>query len=838
MRPVAFSLFLSLFCAANLSAAPEPATIPDSTQHFFKENCVRCHGPKKQKAKIRIDRISTKIADEAIAQQWQDILDVLNLSEMPPEDEDQPTKKELQDTLETLTATLREARERLTDTGGSIVIRRLNKRDYKNTIRDLFGIDLDVEMLPQDGSLDGFDTPGQAHSLSSLHIERYLSVGRKALEQVYFPITGKKIRGGSPSKRREFEEKINEEMKKNLPKMRSKLEQAKKDVAAGKKYRALGGKTKAAEIPIAEEYLTRPEIETGVLLPFRGAPGEIAFPLAPWGQAPKGRYRMKIRFGLVGKKKHDDVFLRVVRGEKGSSSPDEVRYFHVAGTMDDPQEISFEFASDGAMSNRFSIRRRSFEDYKKSPFEKSQGYHWAYHRVAWEYLDKGPQVWVDWVHVDGPLKNEAPLAPEQLFADKPFRELTRDEIRGKIEKVALLAFRHRPPDSAYLKLLMSIYDGAIEHGLAKHEAFFDAVNPILASPEFLFLFEPRETSERRQLTGLELASRLSYFLWSAPPDDELFRLAASGELLKPDVLGKQVERMVQSEKSEQFVDAFLTQWLELDRLGHVHPAQGAQPKYDDAVRRASRREVLETFHHLLRKNEPATALVDADFVVVNQIMADFYGIPGVKGDAFRKVRLPKDSLRGGLIGQSAILALTGTGERTSPVERGAYVLRKILDRPPPPAPANVPMLDEEAVGTQSIRATLSQHMDSAQCSSCHRRIDPLGFAMENFDPVGLWRKEVASSDGTKMFPVETAGVMPDGQRKFADFSGMKKHLVDDQKAFVTGLTRALMIYGYGRSVGFTDRPLIEELVAENESAGFGLRDLLTRIVLSKPFLTK
>ncbi|MEM7014056.1 MAG: DUF1588 domain-containing protein, partial [Verrucomicrobiota bacterium] len=178
------------------------------------------------------------------------------------------------------------------------------------------------------------------------------------------------------------------------------------------------------------------------------------------------------------------------------------------------------------------------------------------------------------------------------------------------------------------------------------------------------------------------------------------------------------------------------------------------------------------------------------------------------------------------------------GERTSPVERGTYVLRKILNRPPPPAPANVPMLDEDAVGTLSIRDSLSKHMNSAQCSSCHRRIDPLGYAMENFDPVGLWRTEVASSDGSTMFAVETDGVMPDGERKFANFAEMKHYLVEDQEAFVTGLTRALMIYGYGRSVGFTDRELIEELVDRSRSGGYGLRDLLTSIALSEPFLTK
>lgn len=832
-----YFILSSLLITSQLFAAPKSVVVPGEITHFIQDHCVRCHGPKKQKAKLRLDEISTNISDEAVAQQWQDLLDVLNLSEMPPEDEDQPNKKELQDTLETLTATLRDARERLTDTGGAVVIRRINNREYQNTIRDLFGIDHNVDMLPQDGNLDGFDTPGQAHSLSSLHIERYLSVGRKVLEQAYFPITGQRRKHGRVG-RLEPEKKVNASMEKSIPKAKKSREKLIKDVADGKKYRATGIKTRDVEIPLMEEYVKRPERETGVLIPHRGVPGHISYPVVPWGTAPKGRYQMTVRFGLAGKEKHEDVFLKVVRGEPGSDSPDEVRYFNVTGTIDQPQEITFDFVADGVMSNHFYIRRRSFNDYRKKPFEKTEGYHWTYYRAAWDYQDTGPDIWVDWVEAKGPFPNEAPLAPKQLFSDKSFKDLNRDDIKNKVRTIAYHCFRQREPSESYIDNLMVIYDAAIDHGVKKHEAFFDAINPIIASPKFLFLFEPREGDERRALDDLELASRLSYFLWSSPPDAELYELAKLGKLKSPKVISSQIERMLQSEKVEVFFDAFVNQWLQLDRLSHVHPAQGAQPTYDDAVQRDSRREVLALFSYLLRNDESASAFVDANYVVVNQVMADFYNLPGVRGDAFQKVSLKNNSVRGGLLGQSAILALTGTGERTSPVERGVYVLRKILNRPPPPAPANVPMLDEKSVGSLSIRDTLSKHMNSPQCSSCHRRIDPLGYALENFDPVGLWRKEVSSSDGAKKFPVETDGVMPDGKRQFANFLEMKKHLVTDQDKFVSGLTHALMTYGFGRSIGFTDQTLIEEIVKKSKVKQHRLRSLLTSIILSEPFLTK
>ena len=219
-------------------------------------------------------------------------------------------------------------------------------------------------------------------------------------------------------------------------------------------------------------------------------------------------------------------------------------------------------------------------------------------------------------------------------------------------------------------------------------------------------------------------------------------------------------------------------------------------------------------------------------------MADFYGMDGVRGDAFQKVNLPSDSVRGGLLGQSAILTLTGTGERTSPVERGVFVLRKLLDRPPPPAPANVPMLDEESIGTRSIRDTLAMHKSSAQCNSCHRRIDPLGFGLENFDPVGLWRKTVPSTDGSVSFDIDPSGVMPDGKRTFANLHEMKQHLATERDELLTGLTEALMTYALGRTIAFSDHDIIDNVTRETAHDDYRLKTLVRKIVESKPFLSK
>ncbi len=325
-----------------------------------------------------------------------------------------------------------------------------------------------------------------------------------------------------------------------------------------------------------------------------------------------------------------------------------------------------------------------------------------------------------------------------------------------------------------------------------------------------------------------------------------------------------MNRLLDSPRSDVFIETFANQWLELDRLDSIDPEGTKSSNYDDAVHRHSHREVIETLRTLLDDNLPVSDLLDSRYVVVNVLLANFYGLDGVSGDKFRKIALPADSPRGGLLGQSAILTLTGTGVRTSPVERGAYVLRKLLHRPPPPAPANVPMLDEESVGKRAIRDTLSLHQSAPQCASCHRRIDPLGFALENFDPVGQWRTSVwsvvpdATEQGKKKrskskkgnaekeikitapveFSIISKGVMPDGVRRFEGPMELKQRLHEDRESFLRGLTEAIMTYGLGRSIAFADHPCVDEIVASTIQHNYQLRTLIQEIVRSEAFMMR
>ncbi len=831
-----FLLFVGVASSVEVAeGGVRVAKVSEEVTGFLKEYCVRCHGPKKQKGKLRFDTMPTMIADAAIAQRWQDILDVLNLSEMPPEDVKQPTKADLSNMLETLTGNLREAKKRLADSGGRVILRRLNRREYRRTIEALFGVPVDVSILPDDGRVDGFDTLGQAHGFSSLHLERYLSIGRKVLDKAYGVGKGRAARG---YKKRVETEGASKRIEREIPRLEKKIANATKLIEGGRKQHVERREITRTEVKLSRDYLGREEAQDGVLLPFYG------LNLIPHVQVGKkaatGKYRVRVRCGRVGGKASNVVHMRVVRGEFRAKVPDEVFYFQITGTREKPQVVEFTFDVDNIRSDRLAFERRTIAREKLGRFADTRGYFFKYKDVAYLLEDRRPNLWIDWIEVEGPLAGRSgPLSAGELFKGRDLSKLSDKDARSIIERFAYVAFRRSNADAGYVGKLMKVYGEARGHGADVREAMKDVMMVVLASPRFLYLYEPLGEGEKsRRLTDRELAIRLSYFLWSGPPDEALYRVAEAGKLRDAEVLRGQVDRMIASPRADLFIKTFATQWLELDRLDGIDPSATGSKFYDEAVREDSRREVYAFFGTLLRENLAATNMLDSEFAVLNGLMADFYGIAGVRGDRFRKVKLGTGSARGGLLGQSAILTLTGTGKRTSPVERGVFVLRKLLHRPPPPAPANVPMLDEKSVGTRSIRETLSIHMSKAQCSSCHRRIDPLGFSMEHFDPVGLWRESVLSEDGSKRFSIDSSGVMPDGRRKFGSFVEMKGHLAKEREAFMTGLTEAMMTYGLGRTIGFTDQDVVEGIVRETAKKGYRLRELVHRIVGSRPFMTK
>lgn len=822
----------ALFFAFGIGAACAQDFPPD-VHKFFESNCIKCHGPKKQKGSVRLDDLPSVIGDEATAQRWQDVLDVLNLSEMPPEDEEQPSKQALEDALDQLTTGISAARKRLTDSGGEIVIRRLNRREYANTIKDIFGIAISTDSLPDDEKLDGFDTLGQAQSFSSLHLERYLDLGGKVVTKTMGVKTVPSTVRKSDYGRKPGEYGVEE--KKQYGRIMQNVERT-SDPNAKVPDKAIFNKVALRGKQLMEEFVNLPQNTTGSVIPYKGINfyNEVKLPSQP------GRYRIRVNCGSATDQPQKNLHLQVVRGNFRATVPDATEYFHITGSYKNPALIEFEIEIDGIRANRLELHRRNGKLEMDTEVKDVHDYKFVYFEIKDLWADKQPDLWIDWVEVEGPLPEpEAPLSAKNIFLGNSSDKLSDADARPILENFAYHAFRHRQPETGYLDALERVYKESRDHGQSAKDALTDTLRIVLASPSFLYLYEPRpESTPLRHLTERELAIRLSYFLWSAPPDEELYNLAKDERLGHPGVLAGQIDRMITDPRSSEFVEAFVNAWLELGRLGNVNPGNVSAPGYDKAAQQETRNETLAFFNTLLQENLPVHNLIDSDFAVLNALTADFYGIPGVSGSEFRKVKLPPNSIRGGLLGQSAILALTGNGERTSPVERGVFTLRKIVSRPPSPAPANVPMLDEESVGTRSMRETLDIHMTTPQCASCHRRIDPMGFGLENFDPVGLWRESVLSSDGKATFPIEPAGLMPDGKTQFNDFLSMKKLLSTQRDSLLKGLTESMMTYALGRTVGFTDRDTVDEIVAKTKSDNYGLRSLVHHIILSKAFLAK
>jgi hypothetical protein len=345
------------------------------------------------------------------------------------------------------------------------------------------------------------------------------------------------------------------------------------------------------------------------------------------------------------------------------------------------------------------------------------------------------------------------------------------------------------------------------------------------------------------LSNAELANRLAYFLWSAPPDAELRK----SDLSKPEVLAAQTNRLLDDPRSEGFLTAFVHQWLGLDRIEFFEVNRALYPRFDTGTKVAAKGEIHETIAHILKHNASLRDLLKSDYVVINRVLAHYYGIPGVQGEGYEKVSLPKDSPRGGLLGMAAIHFMGGNGERTSPVERGAWVLRKLLHDPPPPAPANVPAITRLAGKVLTTQERLLAHQEDPQCASCHRKIDPIGFGLENFDAAGQWRTEdsytALDANGkpdiktTKRWPIQPAAAFFKGP-SFTGFFALRDIIASKANAFARSFSEALIEFALGRPIGFRDEPLIDDMISHAGKKNLAMREFIHALVSSKEFHTK
>ncbi|MGC6456819.1 MAG: DUF1592 domain-containing protein [Akkermansiaceae bacterium] len=1140
-----FPVVVRVGLCVSLQAEEREVRFAEKHYGFIETYCLDCHDSASEKGKVNLEEISFKITNIQEAELWQKVLNTMNSGEMPPEKKKQPEPKEKADFLDALAKTMVDARRALSDTGGEITMRRLNRREYQNSIAALTGVQVEMNSLPSDGGGGAFDTEGASQFISSDQIEQYLKLGRVAIDEWF----ERQAAQTQPSRvfRVEPEKTVNE---KNVEIIKRLEDTYKKKWLPWKE-----GVDKAAKAPENQKIVAalrkkHPDYDSNPTLKYRmaevlkGAPdprnyggsdpinavaalyspyrryhgymkhyaelphndrgaylklsrGVQLFNIRPdWKDVPPGTYKLRIRAGAVKGSDPSRHFIEIGHPQKlNGTSPGFTQLLSmqpVSGTIENPEiiEVNVEIGvstprevgirerqpksakllrkefdrhkqkngygtppaiwvdwielegpiPDVAMTesrtrvepeeiinpanekqiaqiedeySRFTKWKKGVDEAAKSPenqaligeirktnrlidhpnrfytfadrlkgmpnpkdfgFRDSQkaaagdpaadrrelAYHKKYaalpHRDRGSYLklahgtgrvivapkklppgnytlrvaaavvegtpasrrfiqvghpqrqipsrnwglegraisthqvsgtienpevieiplevgtdtikefaiqekqpntgnlkelwdahkvlkkENGyghpPAIWIDWVELEGPLDSSVGHSAESDWwvteASDPDES---SRARKILKQFALKAFRGVEAEEAFIDRLVGIFETRRATGEAFDTAIRLPLSIVLAAPGFLYLNEPNDADDRRELTERELAVRLSYFLWSAPPDQELLDLASRQELSKPEVLRQQVNRLIADSRSDEFVSGFLHQWLDMERLDFFQFDTNLHREFDESTRSAARQEVYQSFAHLLRDSESGKLgkLLKSDYVFINGLLATYYGIDGVTGNHFRKIVLPAGSPRGGLLGMAAIHAMGSDGIESSPVERGAWVLRHILNDPPPPAPPNVPQLSRLADKPLTARQKLAAHMEEAQCASCHRKIDPIGFGLENFDAAGKWR--LVEGKGRREHKIDPSGAFHKGPA-FADYFELRDIIAGRESDFARGFTEHLIGYGLGRSFGFTDEDLANEITKAASTKGNSVGEFIHALVQSEQFQRK
>jgi len=830
--------------------------MPEAHFELLENHCLDCHDAFEEKGGVNLEDLSFTMDTLDAAELWQKVLNVVNSGEMPPEDEPPLAPEDKTEFLADLSNQLVVARDALSDSGGVITMRRLNLREYENTIESLLGVQIDASDLPDDSNPGGFDTNGSALYFSSDQFEQYLKIAGRALDLALVEEEKPQVR----KVRIEAEELQLRRVKQSVGNIaRDYLAEEYPEI---KSVQDLDFVTMAKGLEARpnyrwknyEAYFEDPNIQDGaVLYNFFNDFSLGDFTLPPDSVARK--YLIRVRVALLDEnvpehRRYIEYGSAPSGVKKGEMSVYGAR--KVNATMADPEIIEMEFVPSNSGRRTLRIRERSINSLNAAK---------RFFRDSDEATGKGPPpaMWVDWVEWEGPLIEQWPSESQaKLFVPRKKGQSEEAYHRSVLQNFAERAFRTKAPSRAYVDKLMSLYRGAVESGSSPRDALKEQLAIVLASPGFIYLNEPVHGEDQRELNDRELAVRLSYFLWSSPPDEELKRLASSGRLMKPKVLEKQVQRMLSDPKSDEFVSGFAHQWLHMERLDFFQFNYQKYPMFDDSIKEAARHEVYATLRNLIEEDRSIGELLKSDHVLVNDLLANYYGIEGVDGDHFRRVPVPEGSPRGGLLGMAAVLAMGSDGERSSPVERGAWVLRKLLHDAPPPAPANVPQLSRFEGDFLSARVLGKAHQEEPQCAQCHRKIDPIGYGLENFDAVGLWRDEeivrYSFQDFTdrekaddkdwrkKAPPTLTVAIDPSGElfdgTPFENFYELRDRIAERESDFARGFTEHLIEYALGRPFGFVDYNLADSILEKAAEKDYAMNAFILGVVQSDRFKLK
>ena len=856
---------ISFFWCFQADAKPE-VSIPQSIEPFFENYCFDCHDTDTAKADLDLEGLTRSIVDVADAQNWQDILDQLNSGEMPPKKKAQPGKEELAKVVGDLTEALQSAQAMLKDSGGQIALRRINRREYEATVKELLGIRIMAERLPDDAS-GRFDTIGQDQTLSSLDLENYFEQGqevvRTAMHWAMLPREEAKVVRQDASK-----------LSRGKMKFYGILKKVQKVHDTDLSYKEVGLTEDEwnSYNPGSEKYPRHAKYKDryghlgyyfdnvkyhalGRMLPIRNGHNHIGI---GFRRDARAYYRLRASAGVVdGVETRRSIRMTVPSGHLDKHNGKPIGSFYVTGSIEEPSthEVVWypEFEDDfRPETSEDAVGGVTFLEDRRGGPGRAQLF--QYYSPIEPDAPK-ETILLSWMEVEGPFYDEKTPFEKMVDAYKdastrlPTEKL--DAFAGSFLKMfAASAFRGQEVSNEFVSKLNTYYMAERKAGKNFLKAMVDPLAMILSSPRFLYLVNPSTDDQQnnRILDGISLANRLSSFLWSGPPDQELLELARNGSLLKNSVLLEQTKRLMSHARAENFHKGFISQWMHLDRLDGTGVSSRFHLHFTDAYIHSAKQEPVEFFKTLLEENLPANNLIDSDFVTIDGVLASKYGLSDqYSGDAFQKVNLGADSPRGGLMTQAAFLAIGTMGNRTSPVIRGALVKEILLNDPPPPPPPNVPeLIASSAEPFPSVRDLVDLHQQKAQCASCHARFDFIGLGLENFDAIGMWREKelvthvehfrqlTKSMRNKRIYPVDASGELPNGE-KFKDVHGLKAALMKQERQVAASLFEGLLCYALGRDVSFTDRPVIEKALNELEKEKYPVRDIVLKVVLSDLF---
>jgi hypothetical protein len=834
---------LSLLNSTPLPAADETQVKPDT---FLSRYCLGCHGSNEQKGDRRFDNLPTTVGvDVAIGERWQEVLHQLQLGEMPPSDEQQPTDDERRSVIAWIEEQVTKAQSIAQDRGGQVVHRRLNRAEYVNTIKDLFGFEGDFDpttSFPGDEELEGFRNIGSALRTSRHHLEQYLKAADVVLQQAYDLADV----DGTP-KVQEWKDSADDRRGLNDAFGLGVISEEK---ANGPAYIHLSHGLRNQQLIFDSKLFLSNLGDTGV--PHSGwydveVEATAANRHHPYGKdlmlgGMSAYYKdlkayydesqpMQIGIGRQGEGVKGNGWRLIPPNIVHATELPDDRYVTVRapvwldrGTV--PYLAWIDGPPKGTRSQFISTKLYKYD----SSVPKIEKHIWANLALRaerdklYQHLYQGPEIRVRYWQVTGPMRDDKPHRSLSLLFEsiKPDEKQIDDaRLQAELQRLASRLFRREVGSediAPYVSAVKNRLDGKIRYADAARPVF----KAMLCSSEFLFLSEPQ--TDAKAITPMQLATRLSYFLTAGPPDDELRALAAKG-LLDAAAIRKETDRMLDSSRSDRFLRLFTEQWLGLNKLGTMPPAKETFSSYHiDRLEPAMKEETWRFIAELIRTNQPVTALVDTDFTYVNAGLARLYELPEVRGDRLQRVSLPDDSPRRGLLGHASVLTITANGVETSPVTRGVWLLEKLFGTPPSPPPPDVPPIEPDIRGATTIRQQLEKHRSVQSCADCHAKIDPLGYALEAYDPIGQYRS--AYSNGAT---IDTTGEYR-GQ-PFSSPNDIRAYLVDHPALLAHNLAHRLLTYALGRPLGFADQPALRRLQSDWKAKNYTLRELIHLIAI-------